>query len=172
MERGKRETNRERERERCFLRMIPALTQYPDIALDISPGYGISSGIVPDILSGMYSDIISGILPGIYSDVCFDIPSGILSDILFESLQCIPFGTNSDISSGVLSDICSFYLAVSWRLHSFWLCFWPSIRHPFLAFYPSTWHLQLGSQLPAVHIANCTRVINLCSQFAVARGQP
>ena len=65
------------ERGRYFLRMIPALTPYPDIALDISSGYiniyiyihGINSDIVSDILSGIYSGSLFGILPGIYSGI-------------------------------------------------------------------------------------------------------
>ena len=91
------------------------LTQYPDIALDISSGftytyththtyiyiYG-SSDIVSDIVSGICCDI----LPGIYSDACSGILSGIIyPTYVFDSLPCCLSGIYSDIPSGVLSDI-------------------------------------------------------------------
>ena len=71
----------------CFLRVIPTLQDYSDIASDVPSGsiYIYIWHIYSDI-SGKYFDILSGILSGIYSDILSGILSHILSTV--EVLQC------------------------------------------------------------------------------------
>ena len=168
------ERDREREIYRYFLRMIPALKQYPDIALDISSGFTYT-------YTHTHTYIYRGGLTlyrTSFLEYAVTFYPHYLSDIRFwqSALQSIwhifwhPFWRsiwhifwNSNWQSSGQS-----FWHSSWRLHSFWLSFWPSIGHPFLAFCLSTWHLY--SWGPSCPIANCTCVINFCREFA--HGQP
>ena len=174
---------RETERERYFLRMIPAPTQYPDIALDISSGFAYTythTHIYIYIrefwhcIGHRFWNVLRHSTRHLFWRMFWHSIRHSMRHAFWQSaMQSIwhifrhpfwrstwhTFWNSSWQSSGQ-----SFWHS-SWRLHSFWLSFWPSISG--ILFWHSTFLLGIYSVEVAVArtcaVHNCK--LHMCDKL-------